>query len=90
MKDGINLNMDGKMASNSEYEQRRLWEENKLTERDIKDYMEQLSKQQENSPPLFIILTESQYDYFYSIFGEGCGWDSTKVKVLRGYPKFDI
>lgn len=36
----------------------------------------------------YIILSKSEYDTFTKHLGENCGYDSTKVKVIRGLPLF--
>lgn len=36
----------------------------------------------------FIILSNSEYDTFTKHLGENCGYDPTKVKVIRGLPLF--
>lgn len=37
---------------------------------------------------MYLILSETFYDECIKRFGENCGYDINKVKVIRGYPKF--
>lgn len=37
----------------------------------------------------YLILTETMYDKLVSKYGDNCGFDTTKVVVYRGYPKFN-
>ena len=37
----------------------------------------------------YIILSKTEYDVFSPHLGENCGYDPTKVKVIRGLPLFN-
>jgi len=36
----------------------------------------------------YIVLSKSEYDISSKHLGENCGYDPTKVKVIRGLPLF--
>lgn len=38
---------------------------------------------------IYLIFTETFYDEAVKQLGENCGYDINKIKVIRGYPKFD-
>lgn len=42
-----------------------------------------------NNEPFQIVLTEYVYDHMLKKYGSNCGFDPHRIKVIRGYPKFN-
>lgn len=75
------------MGSNEEYEHKNFWQEPIQA-----DFWYNLKDIHLNAPPneqvLTLVLSERMYDMAKKMYGENCGY-SKRVKVIRGYHKFE-